>query len=1090
MPMKSPASAARIAALAVLAALFAALRPLPAAAQSSPSSAPIAPSPWADVEIGAPPAPGGHAVVAGAFTVSGSGAGIGWDKDQGHYVYRTVTGDVEVVARITAFSGPENAQVGIMLRSGDAPDADRAAVIVAVNGADQTAAGMPYRVFHAVRDAGQVNGRKQNGYSTTIQAPQTAKPAPIWIKFIRMGNDYGVYKSPDGKIWSVVHNDSGGPFKDTGPCRIGFFVASGDAKSTKTVTAAIDNIHIGRPVLGYHTSWLGNTYSQDSTDYVSGTIGGLYVAPDGACYTDSYWDEGGEAAKIYKDGRVVKAMDNAPFGGNDGCGEGTVTGDGSHIYAVSSHYIYRTDLMGDRDSSVPLFSATDLWDDKRNINVTSGMAVAGGLLYVSDFRDNKILVFDTGSGNFYYRVRNSTTNIAGQAVDSSGVANAAPAAVYQSQRECDWLWYVLPGLKAEATCTVRLHFAEYKYDQPGKRLMDISAGGQTVQGFDIVKVAGGSYRAAVLDIPGAVTDKTGALSLSFTANQSSPDRHIVVCGIEVIGADGKDALAINCGGPAVGGFQSEVSELPDKEFAFDRPGPMAVDQRGDLWIIHEASDFHGPDPAPAAHENGSVVCVHLPGGAPTGRWITDVAEPTAVAYDPATDRLLVTDNGTGQNIRLYANLSTAPKLDATFGARGGIFSGDVSGRLYDPAAGGWARFYAPNAVGVDSQGNIYVNCSGCGTDLRKYSPDGRLLWKLQALHFCDCGDFDPASDGTVVYNPFKMYAMDYSKAAPGSEWTFTGYNWNAARYGPPPRQGSSSCIVRRLGPGRALIMYTSGQGAAGYVDIFRFEGDLAIPCARISEQGATYKIWTDRNGDGIETPDEDDTSVPRKFGLESFHVDQRADIWLVGGGVTPMIGHFVFKGLNAVGAPIYDGAAGDHEDIAYPPTTLPTSTWGQLERIVYDSDRDIMYLMGPANIRKSDKDDTMSYIAAYPKWSRGNRKAAWLTQLPDPTNDPNFMYVGSLPYGLAYQYEAFDVAGDYVFVAELWGPIHVYDARTGKYLTTFNNGPEVSGCDAWEDENMGIRATERSNGEYVVMEENSGFRAKDNLFRWKPAKGQ
>jgi hypothetical protein len=47
-----------------------------------------------------------------------------------------------------------------------------------------------------------------------------------------------------------------------------------------------------------------------------------------------------------------------------------------------------------------------------------------------------------------------------------------------------------------------------------------------------------------------------------------------------------------------------------------------------------------------------------------------------------------------------------------------------------------------------------------------------------------------------------------------------------------------------------------------------------------------------------------------------------------------------------------------------------------------------------------------------------------------------------------------------------------------------NAGPEVSGKMAWEDEQMGVRAFKRKNGEYVIFSENSGFRAKDNLFRW------
>jgi hypothetical protein len=81
---------------------------------------------------------------------------------------------------------------------------------------------------------------------------------------------------------------------------------------------------------------------------------------------------------------------------------------------------------------------------------------------------------------------------------------------------------------------------------------------------------------------------------------------------------------------------------------------------------------------------------------------------------------------------------------------------------------------------------------------------------------------------------------------------------------------------------------------------------------------------------------------------------------------------------------------------------------------------------------------------------------------------------------------AFDAAGDRIFVSSLWGPIDVFDATTGSLENVLAPGPEVSGNGAWQDEQMGVRAYQRKNGEYLIIEENSGFGAKLNFFRYTP----
>jgi hypothetical protein len=1038
-----------------------------------PSASRSVGQPWRDAEIGSPSVTGEHTFTNGTLTITGAGKGdlFDGDRDQLHYTYRPVpAGDIEVVARLVSLEGPPHSRAGILLRADNEPSSTEALVAFYLEDATDSNQRVRNVVRARGRDPAALCARDGNGHVTDLKFP-------LWLRIVRTGKEFGVYKSQDGKIWSMVANDSGGALTLPGPLEAGFFVAGGDP--AQTAVAKFDHVTIGRPNMGYRTSWIGNTFSQNSVGYVSNSISALWVGLDGTCYTNSYYDEAGESAKIYKDGRVVKRFDNDPFGNNE-VGEGSITSDGRRMVLASRAGIYRTDMLGRQSATQRIFFATDLWDQQQRINVTSGLALVRGELFVGDSRNHKILV---GRMDYwpYYTAGNTSNNVTHHPIDTAGVAHAAPEAVYQSQRECDYLPYRIPGMDPQTVYTVRFHFAEYVEEKPGRRVMRFGAGGQGIRNFDLVTAAGGRFKAVVTDIPNARADASGVLTLTVEREEGG-NGHIVICGFEILKRDGSAAFRINCGGSVVGEFQTDVSELPERAFPFPRPGPMTADRRGDLWIIQEANEFPAGR-STATKYPGAIKCYRTDGTF-TGKEITDVAHPMAVAYDPTTDRLFVADNGPDQNIRIYADIATAPRWVGSFGVRGGIYAGKTPGRLFDPAAGGWARFYGLNGVGVDAQGSIYVSCGASGTDLRKYTSDGKRIWMLNGLHFVDCADVDPDSDGTRVYNPFKEYTLDYARTQPGSEWMYTAYNWNPFKYGPPPRSNSSSAVIRRVGTKRRLVMYTSGQGTVGYAGIFRFDGATAVPAGRISDNGEC-EVWTDRNGDGKEAPDEV-SSIPRPGAFQSYNVDQKGDIWTVWMGGTPILRRFFFKGLNVRGVPLYGTQPGDYEDIPYPGTGIQISTWGQQARVVYDSDRDVIYLLGPARERKTDKKNTLSYLARYDRWSTGNRKARWLITLPDPDSDPNFMYTSPNPYNLGYQWEAFDVAVDKIFVAELWGPIHVYDAATGKLDIILNAGPEVSGKMAWEDMQMGVRAFKRKNGEYVVFSENSGFRAKNHLFRWKP----
>jgi hypothetical protein len=79
----------------------------------------------------------------------------------------------------------------------------------------------------------------------------------------------------------------------------------------------------------------------------------------------------------------------------------------------------------------------------------------------------------------------------------------------------------------------------------------------------------------------------------------------------------------------------------------------------------------------------------------------------AFAIDLIKDRILVSDNGTNQNVRIYTNIYTTPIFNATFGATGGIFSGK-------PGQVAPLKFNSPLGIGIDKNSNIYVYSASHG----------------------------------------------------------------------------------------------------------------------------------------------------------------------------------------------------------------------------------------------------------------------------------------------------------------------------------------------------------------------------------------
>ncbi len=137
-------------------------------------------------------------------------------------------------------------------------------------------------------------------------------------------------------------------------------------------------------------------------------------------------------------------------------------------------------------------------------------------------------------------------------INTSGVTNPAPQAVYQSNRYGNFT-YTIPGLTASASYTVRLHFAETYWTKAGQRTFNVSINSQQVlTSFDIIGTAGAANKAVIEQFT-ATASGSGTITIQFTTVVDNAQ----VNGIEVLPAT-SSAVQINAGGAAVSPFSADT----------------------------------------------------------------------------------------------------------------------------------------------------------------------------------------------------------------------------------------------------------------------------------------------------------------------------------------------------------------------------------------------------------------------------------------------------------------------------------------------------------------------------------------------------
>ena len=182
---------------------------------------PSLPPPWKAQDVG-DPALAGKSTAGAAFVLSGAGADIWGTADQFQFMYQTVSGDQEVVARVANLEAVDAwSKAGVMIRAElEGPAAHASMFATGSNG---------WAFQRRLIPAGSSSHTAGNGGT-----------APGWVRLVREGDLFSAYWSSDRVQWTLVGTDA---ISMPATVYIGLAVTSHDAAALATATFTNVDVH-------------------------------------------------------------------------------------------------------------------------------------------------------------------------------------------------------------------------------------------------------------------------------------------------------------------------------------------------------------------------------------------------------------------------------------------------------------------------------------------------------------------------------------------------------------------------------------------------------------------------------------------------------------------------------------------------------------------------------------------------------------------------------------------------------------------------------------------------------------------------------
>jgi hypothetical protein len=259
------------------------------------------PAGQATADIGNPAIVGTSAFTTGQFTISAAGTGITGTADQFHFVYRPVTGNLEIVTRVESIGAANTwSKAGVMIRESLAPGSRHVAAIVSAN--------MGF-AFQRRIDAGALSEQFAGG----------AGAAPGWVRLVRTGTLFAAFRSVDGTTWTPMNSMSSmssAILAMPATVYVGIAVSSHNAKAATAVV--VDSLRITQNL----------PPSVTVTDPVDGAT---FVAPATVTLTASASDPDGaiEWVEFYLNSTLVGHLLSAPL-------STTLSGLAAGVYQVNA----------------------------------------------------------------------------------------------------------------------------------------------------------------------------------------------------------------------------------------------------------------------------------------------------------------------------------------------------------------------------------------------------------------------------------------------------------------------------------------------------------------------------------------------------------------------------------------------------------------------------------------------------------------------------------------------------------------------------------------------------------------------------------
>jgi hypothetical protein len=231
-----------------------------------------------------------------------------------------------------------------------------------------------------------------------------------------------------------------------------------------------------------------------------------------------------------------------------------------------------------------------------------------------------------------------------------------------------------------------------------------------------------------------------------------------------------------------------------------------------------------------------------------------------------------------------------------------------------------------SGVGVDAEGNVSVATRAAGSFIRRYAPDGKLLWQRYTATFMNGSSFDPKFDGTVVYSGrggSGRFVLDYRrKTGPLDHWVaVTRDPWRF-----PQDERGYHGTIRRLPNGRAYLatdLHTLGtlifrkepNSEVFVPSVFLSNGhgsNREYPPGRPRRTDGAYRrlMWRDVNGDGRMAPEEF-VRTDYLQNMTYWQLDSAGDLWEYRDGFKRQrkgsgLLRYKLQGFDGHGNPLWD----------------------------------------------------------------------------------------------------------------------------------------------------------------------------------------